>query len=125
MSFAQLTMSGRAKMEKLPDLTGLHPLAILAFGATLAIIFAVRYIGIAMGMKAVPTSDSGKAQVAAVIVDPTALNRLSGEVSKLVEVFAALTEVGEALEKTQSHMAIELDRIREELRIQREIRRHG
>lgn len=110
-------------MEKLPDLTGLHPLAILAFGATLAIIFAVRYIGIAMGMKAVPASDSGKAQVAAVIVDPTALNRLSDEVSGLVLALASLAEIGEALEKTEGHMAIELGRIREELRIQREIRR--
>lgn len=110
-------------MEKLPDLTGLHPLAVLAFGATLAIIFAVRYVGIAMGMRSAPVPDAARAQVAAVIVDPTALNRLSDEVSGLVLALATLAEVGEALEKTEGHMAMELGRIREELRIQREIRR--
>ena len=112
-------------MEKLPDLTGLHPLAIVAFGATLAIIFAVRYVGIAMGMRATPAPDAAKAQVAAVIVDPTALNRLSDEVGRLAEAAASLAEVGGELVRTEGHMAIEIDRIREELRIQREIRRHG
>jgi len=112
-------------MEKVPDLNGLHPLAVVAFGATLAIIFAVRYIGIAMGMRAAPAADASKAQVAAVIVDPTALNRLSDEVGRLGDGVVALIEVGERLVKTQSHMAIELDRIREELRIQREISRRG
>ncbi|WP_421594343.1 hypothetical protein [Shinella sp. M27] len=112
-------------MEKFPDLNGLHPLAIVAFGAALAIIFVVRHLGISMGMWSLPPTDAAKAQVAAVIVDPTALNRLLDEVSNLVEAISVLIEVGKALERTQSHMAIEVDRIREELRIQREIARRG
>ncbi|MGX5719947.1 hypothetical protein [Shinella zoogloeoides] len=107
-------------MEKLADLP---PTALITFGVTLAVIFAVQRFGLWAGQRAVPSSD--KAQVAAVIVDPSALNRLSDEVGKLVAVMSSLVEVGEELTKTESHVAVELDRIREELRIQREISRRG
>lgn len=107
-------------MEKLADLP---PTALITFGVTLAVIFAVQRFGLWAGQKTVASSD--KAQVAAVIVDPSALNRLSDEVGKLVAVMISLVEVGEELSKTESHMAIELSQIREELRIQREISRRG
>lgn len=105
-------------MEKLAELP---PMALITFGAVLAIIFAVQRFGLLQGRAAAPASDA--AQVAAVIVDPSALNRLSDEVGKLVKAVTVLCEVGGELSKTESHMAIELDRIREELRIQREINR--
>lgn len=106
-------------MEKLADLP---PAALITFGVTLAVIFAVQRFGLWQGQKAAPSAGDN-AQVAAVIVDPSALNRLSDEVAKLVETVTDLVEVGKEMAKTESHMAIELDRIREEMRIQREISR--
>lgn len=67
-------------MEKLAELP---PLAIVVFGATLAVIFAVRYLGIAAGASTAPEKSASAAQVAAVIVDPTALNRASESVLEL------------------------------------------
>lgn len=107
-------------MEKLADLP---PAALITFGAVLAVIFAARHLGLWQGQKAAPAADN--AQVAAVIVDPSALNKLSEQVGKLVDAVTSLVEVGEELAKTESHMAIEMDRIREEMRIQREISRRG
>ncbi|WPE22519.1 hypothetical protein [Shinella zoogloeoides] len=107
-------------MEKLAELP---PAALITFGAVLAVIFAVQRLGLWQGQKSTPATD--KAQVAAVIVDPSALNRLTEEVGKLVAAVRNLVEVGEEMTKTETHMAIELDRIREELRIQREISRRG
>ena len=107
-------------MEKV--ISELPPSAYVIFCVSLAVIYAVQRLGLWQGQKASPDAVD-KAQVAAVIVDPSALNRLSDEVGRLVAAMEGLTEVGESLAKTESHMAIELDRIREELRIQREIRR--
>lgn len=102
----------------------LPPSAYVIFVISLAVIYAVQRFGLWQGEKG-SSVQADKAQVAAVIVDPTALNRLSDEVGKLVAAVESLVGVGEALAKTESHMAIELDRIREEMRIQREISRRG
>lgn len=107
-------------MEKLLELP---PLAIISFGAVLALIFGVRYLGLWQGQNAGPGASSGAAQVAAVIVDPTALNAAAAEVSGLSiavhELVAAVKAAGEHHKRT----AEELDAIREELRIQREVSR--
>jgi len=58
-------------MEKLADLP---PLALVVFGVTLAVIFAVRHFGLSAGASTSPQKSQASAQVAAVIVDPTALN---------------------------------------------------
>lgn len=107
-------------MEKV--ISELPPSAYVIFVISLAVIYAVQRFGLWQGEKG-SSVQADKAQVAAVIVDPTALNRLSDEVGKLVAAVESLVEVGGALAKTESHMAIELDRIREEMRIQREISR--
>lgn len=57
------------QLDKLP------PLAIVVFGVTLAIIFGVRYMGLLSGRSSSPERSPTSAQVAAVIVDPTALNK--------------------------------------------------
>lgn len=107
-------------MEKLLELP---PLAIISFGAVLALIFGVRYLGLWQGQNTGPAASSGAAQVAAVIVDPTALNAAAAEVSGLSiavhELVAAVRTAGEHHKRT----AEELDAIREELRIQREVNR--
>ncbi|MDR6703003.1 hypothetical protein [Agrobacterium tumefaciens] len=107
-------------MEKLAELP---PLALAVFGATLAVIFAVRYLGLSAGANARPEKSQTAAQIAAVIVDPTALNNatraLEAHTEAVVDLIDTMKESGRSL----SHMAIEMDRIREELRIQREVAR--
>lgn len=107
-------------MEKV--ISELPPSAYVIFCVSLAVIYAVQRLGLWQGQRSSPDAVD-KAQVAAVIVDPTALNRLSDEVAKLVAATENLIEAGEALAKSEELMAIEMGRIREELRIQREIRR--
>lgn len=62
--------------------TDLPPVALIAFGVALAIIFAINRFGWLQGQKAAPAGAS-QAQVAAVIVDPTALNHASASVEGL------------------------------------------
>ena len=107
-------------MEHLGELP---PAALIPFGIVLAFIFAARFLGLWQGQNAPPDKAQSAAQVAAVIVDPKALNRLSDEVATLTAVLQQMQETGEGMAKSEAHMAIELDRIREELRIQREIHR--
>ena len=77
-------------MEKLADLP---PTALITFGVTLAVIFAVQRFGLWAGQRAVPSSD--KAQVAAVIVDPSALNKASASGEAVAEALRALGKLGE------------------------------
>jgi hypothetical protein len=71
---------GKRGMEKLFDLP---PLALVTLGATLAVIFAARYLGLMTGERSGPVNSPAAAQVAAVIVDPTALNRATEAVKDL------------------------------------------
>jgi hypothetical protein len=105
------------------QLANLPPLAIIVFGATLAVIFAVRYMGLMAGEKAPPEKAASSAQVAAVIVDPTALNRLTAAGEALNMTLMEMNTVFKEKTRIDNLMATELDRIREELRIQREIGR--
>ena len=102
-------------MEKLGELP---PSAMIAFGATLAVIFAVQRLGLWQGRKSEPA-----AQVAAVIVDPTALNKAAAAVGELTEALRhhtkAMAENGEYVRR----FGIEAERIRDELRIHRELMR--
>lgn len=67
-------------MEKLLDLS---PLALVTLGATLAVIFAARYLGLMTGERSGPVNSPAAARVAAVIVDPTALNKATEAVKDL------------------------------------------
>jgi hypothetical protein len=77
-------------MEKLAELP---PMALITFGAVLAIIFAARYLGLWQGQKAAPAGDN--ARVAAVIVDPTALNRAAAAGEALAEAIKVLTKLSD------------------------------
>lgn len=107
-------------MEKLADLP---PLALVVFGATLAVIFAVRYFGLSSGSNARIDKSPAAAQVAAVIVDPTALNNATKALEAHTEAVVDMNETMKETGRHWSHMAIEMDRIREELRIHRELAR--
>jgi hypothetical protein len=115
----------------------LPPLALAFFGITLALIVGVRYLGIFNGRRSTPEESKAAAPVAAVIVDPSALNRLTAsgealnmtliETNKLAregnDIGRDRNEAADEMNRTAKHIATELDRIREELRIQRELRR--
>lgn len=105
------------------QLANLPTPALITFGATLAIIFAVRYLGLWQGGKAAPAASQAAAQVAAVIVDPTALNAATKALEAHTEAVAEMTETMKDSSRSFSTMAIEMDRIREEMRIAREIAR--
>lgn len=77
-------------MEKLADLP---PAALITFGAVLAVIFAARHLGLLQGQKAAPAAD--KAQVAAVIVDPTALNKATAAGEAVAEALRAFGKLGD------------------------------
>lgn len=106
------------------QLGNLPPAALVPFGVVLAVIFGIRYLGLWQGEHAGPAKSAATAQIAAVIVDPTALNRLTEVASNLVEAVDRLVEVGDKMSRSEEHMAIEMDRMREELRIQRELQRN-
>lgn len=70
-------------MAELVELLQSLPLpALIVFAAVLGLIFGVRYLGLLQGLKA-PAGAETKAQVAAVIVDPTALTAAAAEVAGL------------------------------------------
>lgn len=65
------------------DTLASQPWALGIFAAVLALILGVRHLGLWQGQKNGPSATTTQAQVAAVIVDPSALDRLSGEISGL------------------------------------------
>ena len=103
------------------QIANLPPMALITFGAVLAVIFAVRYLGLLQGQRAAPAAAA--AQVAAVLVDPTALNRATTALEAHTEALRELSEEVHDGNRTLKLLAQETDRIREELRIQRELRR--
>lgn len=105
------------------QLANLPPLALIVFGITTAIIFAARHFGLSSGERSPPQKSQNSAQVAAVIVDPTALNRASASVEALNLTLMETNQIAREKTRVDTLMATELDRIREELRIQREIGR--
>lgn len=110
-------------MEKLLETLAAQPLALVVFAVVVALIFGVRYLGLWQGQNVSPAAGATSAQVAAVIVDPTALNKVADEAAGLS---VAIHELVVAVKDAALHSkrtADELDAIREELRIQREVSR--
>lgn len=96
--------------------------ALLALGATLGAIVGARWLGVLQGQRATPANASS-AQVAAVVVDPTALNRAATALEAHTEALRDFTKEVHDGNRTLKLLAQETDRIREELRIHRELRR--
>lgn len=108
-------------MDQLADMP---PFAWVIFAVTMAVIFGVRHLGLLQGAKSSPESSPATAQVAAVIVDPTALNRASAALEAHTTETKKLIEVAHEGVRQIGILAIETDRIREELRLERELRRN-
>ena len=106
------------------EIAKLPPLAIIAFGVTLAVGLLVLRFGLFQGMKgAGGASVTSQASVAAVIVDPSALNHATAAVEGLTFAVTGATVALREHSKISERMAEEMDRAREELRIQREVNR--
>lgn len=103
------------------QLTDLPPLALVAFGISLAIAFAVNRFGWMQGTKGAPSAAS--ATVAAVIVDPTALNHATAAVEALTAALIETNSIAREHARNQERLAEEMDKVREEMRIQREVNR--
>ncbi|NTH50467.1 hypothetical protein G6L09_05695 [Agrobacterium rhizogenes] len=86
-------------MDAIIDKLLQQPIALVAFGLGLAMVYAVRQWGLKAGEKT-GAHDQASAQVAAVIVDPTALNNATHAVSILTK---ALSE-GNGLQVDHAHM---------------------
>jgi hypothetical protein len=99
--------------------------AAVAFTIVLALIVGVSWRGILQGRSTDPAQAVPAAQVAAVIVDPTALNNATAALNRHSNATEQQTGAIAGLTKSIDHMAIEFDRVREELRIQREISRRN
>lgn len=110
---------------QLPDLSQLPPWAVIAFGISLAIIFGLAWLGERRGKATSPAASQSGAQVAAVIVDPSALQQATKAVEGLTSELRELRKVGEDLTEGQALLAKGIDRIREEMRLDREVRRNG
>lgn len=105
------------------QIANLPPTALITFGAVLAVIFAVRYFGLFQGRHVSPAASPASAQVAAVVVDSTALNRATAAIEAHTDALRKMVEVMHETNRHLHTLGIETDRIREELRIHRELRR--
>lgn len=105
------------------QIANLPPTAMIAFGAVLAVIFGVRYLGLWQGGRAAPSTSQASAQVAAVVVDSTALNKATAAIEAHTEALLKNVDILREVSRDLDHLGTEADRIREELRIQRELRR--
>lgn len=84
-------------MAELVELLQALPMpALIVFAAVVGLIFGVRYLGLLQGLRASPASSDSKAQVAAVIVDPTALTAAAAEVAGLAVAVTEATVSGRA-----------------------------
>lgn len=107
------------------QLSNLPPLAIIVFGATLAVIFGVRYLGL-MSDGSMPIEKSAAAaQVAAVNVDPTELRKATVALESQTRATHRLADTIVVMSKSVDDLAEEAGRVREELHITRELARRG
>jgi len=105
------------------QLANLPTPALITFGATLAIIFGVRYLGLWQGAKAAPAASHAAAQVAAVIVDPTALNNAT----KALEAHTVeAVNMRKSFERGAEKICDALDRLSDQVdELQKEMIRRG
>jgi hypothetical protein len=113
--------------DDLPDWARTITYVIVAAG--IGIAFLVARLGLLQGRKTPPAGNPGAAQVAAVIVDPTALNRLSTATEALDATLLAVIAVGKSISRANASAAAgskaqtkavgdlceAIDRLREEL----------
>lgn len=105
------------------QLSNLPPLAIIVFGATLAVIFGVRYLGLMSGGSMPIEKSAAAAQVAAVIVDPTELRKATVALESHTRATHRLADTIVTITKSVDELAEEAGKVREEIHISRELAR--
>ena len=99
-------------MAELVELLQSLPLpALIVFAAVLGLIFGVRYLGLLQGLHAPSSSSENKAQVAAVIVDPTALTAAAAEVAGLAVAVHEANVTGRAHTAATDRLADRIDEL--------------
>jgi hypothetical protein len=93
--------------------------ALVALGAVIGLGLLVRYFGLMQGQKAGPGHGSNSAQVAAVIVDPAALNRataaLEAQTFELTNGRKSWERAVEALCRSVDRLCDEVDDLKKEM----------
>ncbi|WP_375597556.1 hypothetical protein [Devosia sp. Naph2] len=111
-----------------PDLSPLpiwaQVLVYSIFAVSLAVIIGMARLGLIQGKKA-GASEPGKAEVAAMVVDSSAIRAATAAVEGLTVSITSLGVATKALAEQQKATADELDSVREEMRIHREISRRS
>lgn len=97
--------------------------AAAAFGMTLAIVVFVTQRGIKDGYRASPARDAPAAQVAAMVVDSAALNRATAAIEAHNALQVETNMIMRDVAKIGDELNDQLGRIREEMRLNREIER--
>lgn len=104
---------------QLQEISSLPPLAIIAFGISLGILYFVTKGGFSSGQRASPTSDSSTAQVAAVIVDSTALKlataAIEGQTMEMINIRKSNERIAESLCRSLEHLCAEVDDLKKEM----------
>lgn len=90
------------------------------FGISLAVIIGLGRVGIIHGKKD-GSGGSGKAEVAAMIMDASAIRDAAMAVEALTSAVTSLTGAVRDAAVHQNRVAEELNRVREEMRIHREV----
>lgn len=94
-------------------LQGLPLPALIVFAAVVGLIFGVRYLGLWQGQHTPAKASAASAQVAAVIVDPTALNAAAGAVDGLTVALTEATVIGRQNVSATAQLAEEVRDLRE------------
>lgn len=103
-----------------PDLSGLPAWAQIiiygTFGVSLAVIIGAARFGVMLGKKVPPAATSTAAAVAAVIVDPTELQKLTAAAVALEATLASMNKTGLLLARASTAGARESREFRETLK---------
>jgi hypothetical protein len=100
------------RIMQFQDISDLPPLAIIAFGISLGILYFVTKGGFSSGQRSTPSGETSTAQVAAVIVDPTALKLATAAIE--AQTFE-MTNGRKSLERAAEALCRSIDRLCEEV----------
>ncbi|HEV7291041.1 MAG TPA: hypothetical protein VGN79_01880 [Devosia sp.] len=109
-------------------LSELPPFALVVFGATLAVIFAVRHLSILQGQKSAPTADKegGGGRILGAVINSKKADELIAAVGRLGTRLAENTRALDANTTAVSSAEREIDEARTDIReLNREIAKSG
>lgn len=99
----------------------LPPSAMVIFTVALAVLFFTQRMGFWQGVKTAPVKGESAAQVAAVIVDSSALNAATASVEALNMTLIEYNMLTRKSIEGKEDLKDELSRLREEIRLSREL----